>query len=465
MTQASAIAGDRAPTLAARSKRPKDDPNRPKRPKGKPNRKFFTDLALRQLQLPKEGQKRVWDDPKKQRGQDEGRKGTAGLSVLLSAGGARTYLATFRLHGRLITAKLGRVGEIGLAKARELTRDYREKAAEGNDPRPKKLSPTAEIKTVEGNAANPNSYQTVVDQFIEHYAKPKQRSWGNTKRILTKNCAVWLERDFKSITKADVRTLLRQLVSDGHGPKAEVTLAWLRKLWRWAAEEEIVEAPLMDTIKVHYEKKERDRVYSDDEIRKIWNAADKLDKIERDYVKLLMLLAPRKTALACLCKSHLDNPQQPTLWTTPFELTKSRKATRKNKRRVYLIPLPPLAQRILKARVSESQERLFPNLPIYLAKDDGRRWFDGHRLTDSLVAHGAPKDFTYHGVRHTITTWLEVKGHSEWERGLVLNHAGSGSVTADYSHGFAHDLKLKLLTKWADHVEGLVRPKGATLLR
>src|SRR5262249_24540058 len=86
MTQAS-IAGD----STARSKRPK----------GQTNRVFFTDLALRKEPLPKKGQKRIWDDPKKQRGQDLGRKGTAGLSVLLSSGGARTYLATFRLQGRL----------------------------------------------------------------------------------------------------------------------------------------------------------------------------------------------------------------------------------------------------------------------------------------------------------------------------------------------------------------------------
>jgi hypothetical protein len=54
--------------------------------------------------------------------------------------------------------------------------------------------------------------------------------------------------------------------------------------------------------------------------------------------------------------------------------------------------------------------------------------------------------------------------HSEWERGLVLNHSGSG-VTAGYSHGHALDLKRELLDKWAKHVEGLVSPSGAALLR
>jgi hypothetical protein len=56
------------------------------------------------------------------------------------------------------------------------------------------------------------------------------------------------------------------------------------------------------------------------------------------------------------------------------------------------------------------------------------------------------------------------RGSGEWERGLALNHSGSGSVTAGYSHGYPLDLKRTLLTKWADHVERLVQPEGAALL-
>ena len=47
---------------------------------------------------------------------------------------------------------------------------------------------------------------------------------------------------------------------------------------------------------------------------------------------------------------------------------------------------------------------------------------------------------------------------------MVLNRSGSG-VTAGYSHGHALDLKRELLDTWAKHVEGLVSPSGAALLR
>jgi hypothetical protein len=58
--------------------------------------------------------------------------------------------------------------------------------------------------------------------------------------------------------------------------------------------------------------------------------------IAGSYVKLLVLLAPRKTALAGMRRSDLDDIDNPTLWTTPFELTKSKKSA--SKKRVYLTP-------------------------------------------------------------------------------------------------------------------------------
>jgi hypothetical protein len=61
---------------------------------------------------------------------------------------------------------------------------------------------------------------------------------------------------------------------------------------------------------------------------------------------------------------------------------------------------------------------------------------------------------------------LQNRGVDEWQRGLVLNHAGPGTVTAGYSHGYPSELKLKLLCEWSDHIEALVSPQqGVTLLR
>jgi integrase len=409
----------------------------PKRKRAPANRLTFTELGLARLKPSKLGPVEVWDS------------NTRGLSLLVSYGGTKTYRSTFYLHGRPASRKLGRFGEIDLNEARKRTRTDRQSAFDGIDPRQaKKVDLTV--------------YGDIVDQFIEHCAKPRQRTWDQTERILKRNCAVWLKKPMASITKHDVRALLRGFIADGHGHKAAITLTWLKTLWKWASKEDLIAINLMQSVDLEIETTSRDRVYNDEEIKVIWTAADKLDPAESAYVKLLILLAPRKTALSLMRHKDLDSMDNPTLWTTPFELTKSKKRT--SKKNVYLTPLPPLAQRIIKALPRSNNDRLFPSLTVRKTKA-GQPVFVADRFLQRFTNLGVPKDFSFHVVRHTIATWLENKGHSEWERGLVLNHSGPGTVTAGYSHGYPLELKLKLLTEWADHVESLIQPEGVVLLR
>ena len=435
-----------------------------KRPRRAARTMEFTELGLKRLNVRKAvakagraAQVQIWDT---------GTNGQRGLSVLLSSGGTKTFLVTFYLKGRPVTAKLGRFGDLSLQAARALASAYRAKAQEGIDPRPllrtkREQRVGRHEQTHEGQAVAGNIYRHVVADFIELHAKPNQRAWDATERALLRSVPQdWLNRDITTITRLDAVTMVDHLVKDGHGPKAKVTIAWLRKLWRWAFEREIVAAPVMDVVKVRYQKRVRDRVYSDAEIETIWKAADQLSPTESAFVKLALLLAPRKTALAAMRWTDLDSVDAPTLWTTPPDYTKSRKTSLPRR---YLTPLPPLAQRILKG-LPQSDERVFPSLMVYRTPAQ-RPWFDSSRLTRRLVGAGAPEDFSLHAFRHTLATWLQNKGHSEWECGLVLNHSGTGSVTAGYSHGYPLELKTALLTKWADHIESLVQPEGVSVLR
>lgn len=393
-------------------------------------------------------------------------KGHIGLALLVGLR-TKTFRVQFKLNGQYVMGTLGRFGElvpnadphkqnVQITEARRLADEWRSLAAKGTDPR-------AQQQPQQLSDKSKPTYEYVVDQFIEHYAKPRQRTWDQTQRVLKNNCAAWLKKPMADIPHKDIRTLLREFIADGHPYKAAISKRWLTKLWKWAYHEEHVPVSEIQGIgNVETEKRERDRFYTDAEIKTTWAAADKLEPRDAAYVKLLILLAPRKTALACLRLSHLDDADNPTLWTTPFELTKSRKTS--SKKRVYLTPLPPLAQRIAKGLTKIDGDRLFPGLPVH-ETEGGRPTFYGVELKRKLVEHGAPAHFEFHAWRHTIATWLENEGIDEWERGLVLNHSGGGSVTAGYSHGYPLDLKRTLLTKWADYVARLVQPKGAALLR
>ena len=307
------------------------------------------------------------------------------------------------------------------------------------------------------------TFGAAVDLFIETHAKPEQRTWDQTEKILKRQCRAWLDTPITAITKQHAYALLDDLRGKGRNSLAAVTLRWLKTMWKWAWKRDLVPDRMMDAVDFKYTKRVRDRVYSDGEIKAIWTAAGNVDPVEGAYVKLLLLLAPRKTALALMRRGDLSQPDHtgtPTLWTTPHELTKSKKNTA-NKRK-YLTPLPPLAQRIIKG-LPRSNDRVFPTLVVQYSRA-GQPQLKDSRLLRALIRHGAPKDLHFHGMRHTLASWLQTHGHSEWEVGLILNHSSS-SVTAGYSHGYPLELKRELLSKWAGHVEDVVQPQGARVLR
>jgi integrase len=139
------------------------------------------------------------------------------------------------------------------------------------------------------------------------------------------------------------------------------------------------------------------------------------------------------------------------VWVTPHELVKAKKTAAK--KRTYITPLPMLAVRVLSG-LPHTDARVFPTIPLHPTQ----------LFAAQLRKHGAPSDYYFHACRHSLATWAQNEGASEFEVGLLLNHSGSG-VTAGYSHGHSTKLKLEWLTRWADHVAKLVQPEGAVLLR
>lgn len=262
-----------------------------------------------------------------------------------------------------------------------------------------------------------------------------------------------MDRPIAEITKAEIKSVLTDMTAKGQHANAALTFRWFKTFWLWAYRNDYVPTPLVDKVEFHADVQPRDRVFGDDEIKAIWTAADALDPIPGAFVKLAVLLVPRKTALAKARRSHLDDAEHPTLWTTPHELTKSRK--RAVKKRVYHTPLPALAAKLIKSLPADEAypDLLFPSSTVKGVPID-----PGSSLVRDLKAAGAPDDFFFHALRHTVATWLETRGHSEYERGVILNHA-STTVTAGYSHGSPVDLKRSLLELWSDHVESLVTPK------
>ncbi len=373
------------------------------------------------------------------------------FGVRLYPSGKRSFVLSYRnARGKKRLLVLGRYGaDLTLAQARSKVVKERGRITEGADP-------VGERKAARATSLMPDAtFREVLDSFIDKYAKPRQRTWKDTDRTLRVNCAGWLDKPLSTITETDAYELLDGFIAQGQDAKARVTLAWLRTMFRWAAKRKIVEHSIMYQIEIEIERKVRKRAYASNEVKAVWKAATKLDPIEAGFVKLVLLLGVRKSELAGMRRSEFDDPDKPTLWTVPHERTKTRKSQKEE--RVYLVPLPKLAQRLIKGLPRLDDDLVFPG------RDSGKPLVPETALKAKVREKSKVADWTYHACRDTISTWLQDQGHSKYERGLRLNHAESG-VTADYSHGYPVELKRELLEKWADHVAQEVQPKGAVLL-
>jgi integrase len=413
-------------------------PSKPRR-KRKANRRRLTETSVLKLPVSKQ-QHFVWD---------KGTDAVRGLCVQVNPSGTRTYFVNYRFPGskRLHYKKLGRVGEMPLDEAREEARKARQQAHKNKDPKA-------------DDAHKSDSFETVFESYIreEQVGRKQNSSADATRRVVLFNCGELRSRAVALIDYREISSLLNGIRGgrDGKRPRAATAVrihAHLADFFKWCARERIIRENPMAAMPSPAVLAARDRHYSDDELKSIWAAADKLSPIEGSYVKLAMLLALRRDELAEARWSEFDSPQEPTLFTVPTERVKMKASAKLTKKPVYRVPLPSLAQRIVRG-LRGNGELVFPNLDV-------------RTLKPKLVKLDAPEDFKLHIFRHTVATYFQNAGRSEWERGLVLNHAsGGGTVTGGYSHGYPLELKRTLLTEWAEHVERLVSPgKGIARLR
>ena len=368
-----------------------------------------------------------------------------GLHCLINSGGTKSWRCSYMLHGKEVRYVIGTVGLMTLEEAREKVRQDRRKASQGVDPR-------AEI-----NKVNSTLVGDVLTRFVEEHCKVHQRSWQQTEVILRRHLAPWYGRPMAQITRHELKALVDGLVASGKPASAFQLHAWLRVMWKWAWQEELVADNVMARVKlVVPPKEEADRSYTDDELKAIWKAADHINAVQGSFIKLLMLTGLRKNELAGARWSEFSEAEGKIILTVPFARTKSRKTA---KARTYKVPLSPLAVRVLRTLPKRHDELVFPG-------GRGEVPLDAHTyLSKQVIKAGAPEGFGYHRFRHSVASWLREQGHDDFEIGLCLNHSAGGGVTANYIHSIALRRKAELLTDWADHIEGLVSPQGVALLR
>ena len=373
------------------------------------------------------------------------------LALRMNASGEKRYVVRTRIAGRQVRKTLGDPAVISLDEARDLAGDVLKYAKRGVDileQRKKEAEDAADAAT----AAQRLEWTKIREQFVEDYAKPNQRQWEETERILkTYVDPEWKGRLLTAIDRDDVLELVQKIKKRSGVYMANRTLAHVRKLFNWAAlQPKMLKATPIVRGMAQPGEKSRDRVLSDDELGAIWKAADTLPSPFRQYVHLLMLTGQRTGEIKSLEWSEINSADA---------LIEFSGAKYKNKR-PHVLPMTPMV-----AEIVETLPRF--DKCDYAVTTNGKTAIDcdtylKDKLDEAIKAagHKPIKDWRPHDIRRTVRTNLSKLGIPSDIGERVMGHV-IGGVRGVYDRHSFNDEKRRALTAWEGYLSRVIgRTKG-----
>ena len=214
--------------------------------------------------------------------------------------------------------------------AREIVRLDRAAAFEGIDPQVRAATKKADALTVRQG----------IELYLEDI-KPRIRTWDQNRNALMRTCKDWMDRPVKSIARAELLAIVDGHMRNGKTGSARASLALVKRAWKFLAARDYLEYSVFDPIPLPRSRPHQG-FYTDDDIKRVWKASHFLPADQKAYVRLMILLAPRRTSLAQMRWEQID--KDISVWVVPPEQVKQVKGGT----RVYTIPLPAMAQEILR---------------------------------------------------------------------------------------------------------------------
>jgi len=379
-------------------------------------KRALTAAAVGRIKPPETGQADHYD------------RGFPGLALRVSYGGAKAWTFFYRLHGRLCRTTLGRYPAMTLAEARDAWRNARVLVAKGESP-------------VHHRPAGADSFGAIAEQWLKR-DQADNRSVDEVKRVLDHDVLpVWRDRLIATIARRDIIELLDAISDRGAPIMARRTHAHLHRLFRWAVGRGIIDLnPMSDLPKVGTETR-RDRVLTDAELRKVWNAADDMEYPFGPAIKLLILTGARRNEIGALSWSEVHDGA--------IELAGSR--TKNGE--AHTIPLSPAARDIIAnlPRIGVQAHHLFTTT----GKAPVSGWSKAKTVIDASTRVA---DWRLHDLRRTVATRMQRLGVGLQVIEECLGHISgsrSGIVGVYQRHAF-EDEKRAALEAWAREVERIV---------
>ena len=377
-----------------------------------------------------------------------------GLYLVVQPAGGKSWAVRYRTAGKPRKLTLGAYPRLQLVEAREAARTALRAAAEGRDPAGEKQAAKVEAAVVQSMR-----FSAVAADYIERYAKPRNRSWRETEAFLTRTLDAtdtWQDRDIRSIGRQDVLDALDAVVARGATIHANRLFSALRRFFAWTVERGIIEASPIAALKPPSPEISRDRVLSDAELVAAWKAAEEVGYPFGPVVQLLILTGQRRSEV--LDAEWREFDLDSATWTIPRERAKNDRA--------HVVPLAPAAVELIDTlpRIGGGKRFLFtttgdsPFSGVSKATDRLQRFAAGYLPENSNATL-----WRLHDLRRTFASGCARLGVPVHVVEKALNHVSgthSGIVGVYQRHEYGEERR-RAMQLWADHLWTLVGERGS----
>jgi integrase len=373
-----------------------------------------------------------------------------GFGLRVSVNGRKTWTVRYRIGRRLRRMTLGHFPPLTLADARKDARTALRSAEKGIDP--------AEAKIERRDA---DTFGELAAEYVERHAKRRKKSWKADDRMLrTEVLPHWRHRLARDISRRDVRTLVENIAERGAPILANRVVSLLSRVFKFALDEELIEASPAVRVSRPGQERSRDRVLTDDEIRQFWTAVAELPSEMAAFWKLRFLSAQRGGE--CVAMRWSDVDLEAGWWIIPATVAKNK--------REHRVPLSESALTILKDLRAAVDERLQQpradgqprKEPVYvLAGARGKR-----QQADAAATFGVA-DFRGHDLRRTAATNMRKVGVPRDHVSKVLNHVEGGPAATRVYDRYDGDREKKIaLDTWARTLTAILEQEaGAKVIQ
>lgn len=406
-----------------------------------------------------------------------------GLHVRVTKSSSGLVTKTWRLDytyaGKRTIWSLGPWPKLSVEEAQEKARQAHQMIRDGFDPRAE-----AERERRERERAAERAGELTFDALAKDYIQ-RQRDRGiesvnEIERQLEKDVLPSIGSvPAAEVTFEDVDRILAPIVKRGSKIMANRVRALLYSVFRWGLRDRVWQHvldrnPVEATERPMTTERPRDRVLEDDEVKRLWIAAEppedgkvilksgKLDPIVSAAFRLRLLTGQRWTEIAT---ARWEDIRQETVevngrtekvwtWTIPREKTKTR-------RNAHVVPLSSQALAVLDTLrpITESTGSIFPGRRRGREREGGEQVTHLGRVNRSFRAWSKAagvEDFIGKDIRRTVITGLSRLGVDLEVRQAVANHRPAGVTKQVYDRYDQLAEKLVALQKWGRHVERLV---------